>query len=78
MRGAPERHEHREVSMNTPLDVAVDIGRIVIQAQASQSALDLSGCADNLLARFPHSGFSRRQILDALQEEAAAAGLPMN
>ena len=72
------RSEHLEVSMNTPLDVAVDIGRIVLQAQAARRALDLADCADDLLARFPQTGFSRPQILEALREEAAAAGLPMH
>jgi hypothetical protein len=64
--------------MNTPLDVAVDIGRIVVEAQMSTRALDLANCADHLLARFPHCGISRRQIMDTLHEEAVAAGLALN
>ena len=64
--------------MNTPLDVAVDIGRIVVEAQLSTRALDLANCADHLLARFPQSGLSRRQIIDTLHEEAVAAGLALN
>ena len=64
--------------MSTPLDVAVDIGRIVVEAQMSTRALDLSDCADHLLARFPQSGLSRRQILETLHEEAVAAGLLMH
>jgi hypothetical protein len=64
--------------MNTPLDIAVDIGRIVADAQTARLALDLSDTADGILARFPQAGLSRGQVLEALREEAGAAGLPMN
>jgi hypothetical protein len=64
--------------MSTPLDIAVDIGRIVAEAQAARHALDLMDAADGILARNPQSGLSRSQILDALKEEAGAAGLPMH
>ncbi len=60
--------------MNTPLDIAVDIGRIVAEARAARLALDLSEAADGLLARYPQPGLSRSQVLAALQEEAVAAG----
>jgi hypothetical protein len=68
----------REVSMNTPLEIAVDIGRIVLEAQRESAPLDVGGSADELLLRFPQSGLSRRQIVDALREEASAVGLTLN
>jgi hypothetical protein len=64
--------------MNTPLDIAVDIGRIMLEAQEDRRPLNLRGSADEIVARFPDSGLSRRQILDALEEEAGAAGLALN
>ena len=64
--------------MNTPLDIAVDIGRVVADARAARLALDLSDAADGILARNPQSGLSRSQVLAALQEEAGAVGLSMN
>jgi hypothetical protein len=61
--------------MDRPLDIAVDIGRMVVEAQAASLALDLADSADDLIARFPQSGLSRGQILEALKEEAAAIGV---
>jgi len=65
--------------MNMPLDIAVDIGRIVTEMQtAARGALNLACCAEELESRHPESGVSRRQILDALRQEAGAVGLLMN
>jgi hypothetical protein len=64
--------------MTTPLDIAVDIGRIVLEARAASLPLDLCVSADDLVSRFPQSGLSRSQILDALKEEAGAVGLMLN
>lgn len=64
--------------MNTPLEIAVDIGRIVVEAQRESVPLDVCGSVDDLLLRYPQSGLSRRQIVDALREEASAVGLPLN
>ena len=64
--------------MNTPLDIAIDIGRIVSEAQADENVLDLSGCTDDLVSRFPQAGIPRGQILEALKEEAGAAGLAIH
>jgi hypothetical protein len=64
--------------MNTPLEIAVDIGRIVMEAQRESVPLDVGGCADDLLSRFPQTGLSRRWILEALAEEADAVGLSLN
>ena len=64
--------------MTTPLDIAVDIGRIVLEAQASRLPLDLCVSADELVSRFPQSELSRSQIIDALKEEAWAVGLMLN
>jgi hypothetical protein len=63
--------------MNTPLDIAIDIGRLVAEARAASLALDLADAADGLLARFPQSGLSRAHVVAALKQEAGAAGLPM-
>jgi hypothetical protein len=64
--------------MNTPLDIAVDIGRIIAEAQTSKLNLDLSDCADELASRFSEAGVSRRQILAALRQEAEALGVVIN
>lgn len=61
--------------MNTPLDIAVGIGRIVCEARTAGLALDLGSCADELLARFPETGLSRPDILAALVAEAGAVGV---
>jgi len=64
--------------MNMPLDIAVDIGRIVREIQASRMALDLAGLADDLLIRFPETGVPRRHVLAALKQEAGAAGVELS
>jgi hypothetical protein len=64
--------------MNTPLELAVDIGRIVIEAQACRLSLDVSACADELMARFPQTGLQHRHVVAALREEACAVGLSMH
>lgn len=64
--------------MNMPLDIAVDIGRIVSETRAARIPLDLSCCVDELLIRFPESGVQRMDVLDALKQEAAALGLTLN
>jgi hypothetical protein len=61
--------------MTNPLDVAVDIGRIVMEARAASLPLNLCISADDLISRFPQSGLSRAQILEVLREEAGAMGL---
>lgn len=61
--------------MSTPLEIAVDIGRIVLKAQAMSLPLDVAESAEDLVTRFPDSGLSRCQILEALREEAGAAGV---
>ena len=64
--------------MNMPLDIAVDIGRIVREMQASRMALDLAGSADELLTRFPEAGVQRGHVLAALKQEAGAAGIELS
>lgn len=64
--------------MNMPLDIAVDIGRIVNEMQTSRLALDLAGSVDDLLSRFPEAGVSRRHVFDALKQEAGAAGVELS
>lgn len=61
--------------MTTPLDIAVDIGRIVHEAQSANLRIDLCSSADDIVSRFPQSGLSRGNILAALAEEAGAAGI---
>jgi len=64
--------------MTTPLDVAVDIGRIVLEAQAASLPLNVCVSADEIISRFPLAGLSRSQVLEALKEEAGAVGLAQN
>ena len=64
--------------MNMPLDIAVDIGRRVVEARTARTRLDVSGSADEIASLFPQVGMSRRQILEVLREEAGAAGVPVN
>ena len=64
--------------MSTPLEIAVDIGRLVTDAQQSSAPLDICVSADDLVSRHPHSGITRAQISDALREEAEAIGVPLN
>ena len=61
--------------MGTPLNIALDIGRLINEARASGRPLDLAASAGELFLRFFGSGCSRRQIAEALTEEAQAAGV---
>lgn len=61
-----------------PLNVALDIGRLVAQAQAQHTSIDMSACASELFLRFFASGCSRGQIAEALKGEAAAAGVTLH
>jgi hypothetical protein len=60
--------------MDTPLDIAADIGRAVLDARGD-AALDIRECADAILARHPGTGLTRKDVAEALAEEAGAAGL---
>ena len=64
--------------MTTPLEIAVDIGRIVLDAQARSLPLDPSESAKEIVARFPDSAVSCGQIFAALKEEAGAAGVALS
>jgi len=61
--------------MNTPLDIAVDIGRILNEAKLSRLPLDLSQQADKLFQRFAETGVPRAAIRATLEEEAGAIGM---
>ncbi len=61
--------------MSTPLSVALNIGRLISEAQARRSTIDISAQAAELYLRFFESGCSRLQIAEALEDEAAAAGV---
>ena len=64
--------------MQTPLQVALDIQRVVSRAQVEQTPIDVSACAAELFLRFLGSGCSRRDIAEALEGEAAAAGVTLH
>ena len=64
--------------MNTPLEVAVTISVLVAEARTSQATIDILHSADELFTRFPQSGYSPRQIAEALCEEACAAGVKIH
>ena len=64
--------------MYTPLDIAVAIGRRVLEARAARAKLDVAGSADEIASRYPQAGMCRGQILEVLREEAGAAGVPVN
>ena len=61
--------------MSTPLSVALNIGRLICDAQAGHSPLDVQTRAGELYLRYFASGCSRRQIAEALEDEAVAAGV---
>ena len=61
--------------MQMPLNVALDIGRVISIAQAEQRSVDIQDCAAELFLRFPAAGCSRQQISEALQGEAEAVGV---
>lgn len=61
--------------MHTPLDVAIGIGQAIDDARASQMPLDVAVKVETLFLRFSDCGYSRVQIAEILQEEAAAAGI---
>ena len=64
--------------MSTPLSVAIDIERLIADAKTRQSVIDVSACANEIYLRFLASGCSRHDIAEALEGEAAAAGLTMH
>jgi hypothetical protein len=61
--------------MSTPLSVALNIERLICEARARQSAIDVAAIAAELYLRFYASGCSRHEIAETLQDEAAAAGI---
>jgi hypothetical protein len=61
--------------MSTPLSVALNIERLICEARARKAGIDVSAIAAELYLRFFASGCSRQEIAEALQDEAAAAGL---
>ena len=61
--------------MSTPLNIAVDIDRLIVDAKDRQASLDVWACVNDLYLRFLNSGCSREQIAEALAGEADAAGL---
>ena len=58
-----------------PLNVAVDIGRLVAEARADRKPIDVTACASELFLRHLASGCSREEIAEALQDEAEDAGV---
>ncbi|MBA3517752.1 MAG: hypothetical protein H0T75_08960 [Rhizobiales bacterium] len=64
--------------MNTPLNVAVDIGRLIDEAREAHSPIDVSNCAAELYLRFLAAGCSRQQITEALRSEGQAAGVTLH
>ncbi len=61
--------------MKTALDAAVEIGRIIGEADRLHTAFDYELAADYLAVRFGETGLEREDILGAVREEATAAGL---
>ena len=64
--------------MSTPLGIAIDIGRLIADAKAQELPIDVSACADELYLRFLAAGCSRGEIAEALQGEAADAGVTIH
>lgn len=64
--------------MNTPLEVAVTISRLIMEARERRVKLDIGSAVDELSTRFPHSGYSTVQIAETLTEEASAAGVALH
>lgn len=64
--------------MNTPLDVALSIRQVVVDARTARMPLDLAIEVEELVVRFPDCGYSRVQIAETLQEEAIAAGVVLH
>ena len=64
--------------MHMPLDVALGIGQAIDDARLSRVPLDIAVNAETLFLRFADCGYSRVQLAEILQEEAAAAGLTLH
>ena len=64
--------------MSTPLNVAIDIERLIADAKSRGSPIDISACANELYLPFVGCGCSRQQIAEALEGEATAAGLTLH
>ena len=64
--------------MGTPLNVALDIERLISDARRSERPLDVAACASEIYLRFLASGCSRGQIAEALAQEAEAAGVTVH
>ena len=61
--------------MSTPLDVALDIRRTVVEARDEERPIDIAVCASELHRRFLASGCTRKQIAEALEDEAILEGV---
>lgn len=64
--------------MSTPLNVAIDIERLIADAKTRKAPIEVRACAEEIYLRFFASGCSRHDIAAALEEEAAAAGLTIH
>lgn len=63
--------------MSTPLSVALNIERLVCDAQIGHSPIDVETRASELYLRHFAAGCSRRHIAEALEDEARAAGVAL-
>ena len=64
--------------MQTPLHVALDIQRLISRAEAERQPINLTACTAELFLRFVASGCTRHDIAEALEHEAAAAGITLH
>ena len=64
--------------MQTPLQVALDIQRVIARARAEKAAINVSNCAAEMYLRFVGSGCTRRDIAEVLEREAEAAGVTLH
>jgi hypothetical protein len=66
-----------EATMNTPLEVALDISSSISEAKLDNSLLDVSSCAERISRRHPLADCSKEAIEETLEDEGAAAGIAM-
>ena len=72
-RAGPERN----AMINTPLEVAMDVSRLVSEAKLAISYLDVSLCAERIARRHPLAACSKAQIEADLERAGVAAGISM-
>jgi hypothetical protein len=64
-----------EIATMQPLLIAFEIVEAIEKAANARTPLEVEAAADAIVARYPHSGVTRNEIVEVLREEGSVAGV---